>query len=365
VTELDWDQVSAFRLARHRLDRRSDESMTEVVSATCGIHAQVMSAGETSLGIRVAGIHPADVRRAVWEERSLIKTWSVRGTLHLLPAADVPLYQAAQRRWSASHRRTWEKWLGMSSAEIEELTVAIGEALDGRTLTRLELAEAVRERGGERNREALLSGWGTLLKLPMRRGLLGFGPNRGQEVTFVRYDQWAPWTEVGELEAESELLRRYLRANGPATKNDFQRWLGRPPAKEAWQANLPELEEVFVEGRQMWARREDREALRTAGFGDEVRLLPNFDVFMLTHIDRKHMVPTEFNSRVFRVAGWVSPVILVRGRVAGVWSMTRRDAQATVQMEPFRKLTVKQKRAAEQEAAHLGRFLGASVTVGW
>ena len=113
AAKLGWGQVAAWRAARHRLEERAPATaMLEVVAGIAGLHAQVMSSAELTLWARVEGPAPAAVRRALWEERSLVKTWAMRGTLHLLPAAELPLWQAAlstRRPWDAG---AWQRGLG-------------------------------------------------------------------------------------------------------------------------------------------------------------------------------------------------------------------------------------------------------------
>ena len=99
-----WDQVMAWRAARHHLDERVPaKAMLEVADRIAGLHAQVLSSAELTLAARVEDLEPDAIRRALWEERSLVKTWAMRGTLHLLPSAEFPLWQAAR-----STTRLWE-----------------------------------------------------------------------------------------------------------------------------------------------------------------------------------------------------------------------------------------------------------------
>jgi Winged helix DNA-binding domain len=149
AAKLGWDQVAAWRAARHRLEERaSATAMLEVVAGITGLHAQVMSSAELTLWARVEGLAPDAVRRALWEERSLVKTWAMRATLHLLPAAEFPVWQAAlstRRLWEAG---AWQRGFGVSLAELERLNAAIAQALDGQLLTREELAVRVGELTG-------------------------------------------------------------------------------------------------------------------------------------------------------------------------------------------------------------------------
>jgi hypothetical protein len=358
VIELGWDQVLAFRLARHGLDRRRPIGAPEVALRINGVQAQVMSAAELSIGARSGTESPASVQDQLWERRTLVKTWAMRTTLHLLPAAELPLFMAGVRRRSPAVERTWLRYFGLDAGQLEELVDAVGDALDGRCLTRRELAAAVVGRLGWMTLDHMLSGWGTYLGVPARRGRLCFGPSAGNSVRFVRPDQWfGSWREVDEAEAERELLRRYLHVNGPAVRLDFQRWLGGTPSLPAWKAVLPEMVEVSVEGRRGWLLADDLEAVKEAAFGDEVRLLPFFDHYQLTHVDREHLVAAEHRAKIYRTAGWVTPSVLVRGRIAGTWDLT--DGVVTV--TELRSLTARERRALAREVESLGHFLGASV----
>jgi hypothetical protein len=194
VIELSWKQVRAFRLERS-LD--GSGGLVETARRLGGVHAQVMSSAELALAARVDGLRVEDVREALWDQRLLVKTWAMRGTLHLLPADDLPLWAGALPTRSYLWRSAaWTRYFGISVEELEALVAAIGAALDGSGLTREELAEAVGERAGPRAQEQLASGWGTLLKPVAMVGGLVFGPNRGRNVAFVDPHEW-----VGPFEA--------------------------------------------------------------------------------------------------------------------------------------------------------------------
>ena len=93
---LTWSGVTARRMARHALaEPATDLSPAGIAGVLCGAHAQVLSAAELSIGRRIAGATRADVQRALWEERALVKTFGPRGTIHLLPTADLPMWTGA------------------------------------------------------------------------------------------------------------------------------------------------------------------------------------------------------------------------------------------------------------------------------
>jgi Winged helix DNA-binding domain len=235
VETYGWAQVMAWRLARHHLDERAPAAaMLDVAADICGLHAQVMSSAELTLWARVDGLEPDAVRRALWEERTLVKTWAMRGTLHLLPAAEYPLWQAARsttRLWEAA---SWLRGFGVTREELAQLVDAVGEALDGRILTREELAaEVARLTGSPKLGEKLRESWGALLKPAAALGRLCFAPSRGQQVRFTRPDRWlGGWREHDPDEALLEVIRRFLAASGPVTREDVTRWWGVPSAAQ-------------------------------------------------------------------------------------------------------------------------------------
>lgn len=195
-----------------------------VVSRACGIQAQVMSAAELALSARIPALRVADVRAALWDQRTLVKTYGPRGTIHLLAAADLALYMASLQGHPYWRPEALLAGLGLDPAAADDLVGAFADALDGRALTREELATAVGGRLGPAVEERLRSNWGTLLRPAAFAGVLCFGPNVGSRVTFVRADQWVgtwPAAPVDPTEARTELVRRFLDAYGPVSEAEL------------------------------------------------------------------------------------------------------------------------------------------------
>src|SRR4051812_27008331 len=145
MLKLTWPQAAAWRIRRHHLDHRAPAgSMLAVASRLCGLHAQVMSSAELTVWARVEGLDRRAVQHALWEDRTLVKTWAMRGTLHLLPAGELSLWHAAL---STSRRylrpALWQRYFGITLEELDRLTEAVGAALDGRVMTRQELVQEV------------------------------------------------------------------------------------------------------------------------------------------------------------------------------------------------------------------------------
>jgi hypothetical protein len=372
AARLGWAQVMAWRAARHHLDERVPAKATlDVVAEIAGLHAQVMSSAELTLAARVEGLGPDDVRRALWEERSLVKTWAMRGTLHLLPAAELPLWQAA-----LSTRRNWETgaWQRAfaSRQELERLNDAVAQALDGRLLTREELAARVGElTGSEELADKLRESWGALLKPAAALGRLCFAPNQGQQVRFTRPDTWlGGWADHDPEQALAEVTRRFLAASGPVTREDFARWWGIPsPARggRLLEGLGEQVARVEVEGTAAYVLAADLPGLAEAGGSRAVRLLPAFDQYVVTAtLQAEHLMPGPFKARVYRPQGWLSPVLLVGGRMDGTWRQETKGRRLLVTIEPFTgPPPAWARRAAEAEAERLAALTGGRLELTW
>src|SRR2546425_7034118 len=338
--------------------------MASAVGAIGGAQAQLMSAAELQIAVRV-DCKVTDVRNALWTDKTLVKTWLMRGTLHLARAADLPLYTAAMgKRW-IHVRPSWLKFMQVTEAELWKIVEEIGAAVNGTPMTREELIAVVGKGKSARVRELLKSGWGGMLKPAARNGQLCFGPNRGQSVTFVSPQRWLPrWREVDPEEAIVEMARRYLHAYGPATKSDFARWWGAWPgvANAAWSGLAKELVPVAVEGVRGEILAGDVDALQNAKIGHSVQLLPLFDPYLMGYATRGHLFDTVYAPRVSRTAGWISAVVLVGGRVVATWTHAVRDSTLHISSEPVQPPAPNVIPEGRHSAAALARAMGLSET---
>lgn len=369
---LTWDQVSAWRLAQHGLaPRLGAGGMLEAARRTCGVHTQVMSAAEWSLGARVDGLLPGDVQSALWETRTLVKTWAMRATLHLLATDDLPLFAAAR---SASISRNYERYFsqsGVPEGRYQEVLDTAAEVLSEGPVTREELATALGERMGLPVLQGVIGGegWGSPLKPMAWRGDLCFGPTRGRNVTFVNPHSWVDgWEQWDPQEALGEVVRRYLRTYGPATPALFAGWweAHQVTARAAFRALAGELTQVEIEGWPAVALTETLEPMRSSSHTGTVRLLPLFDAYVVgmgRRDDIAALLPPEQYKRVFRMAGWVSAVVLLDGRIAGTWETRGRGSGTDLTVQMFSRPTGALLECLEHEAQRLGSFLGMPMSV--
>ena len=324
-----WEQVLAWRLHQQLLDPVRSVEVVQVVRQLCGVHAQVSSSAEMAVAVRRRGYRVGEAERAL-QARTIIKTWAMRGTLHLLAVEDAGAYLAL-----LAEARTWEKgaWQRtfLTTRQMAELTDAVCDALaGGQVLSRDELIVKVAERINDaRVREQLTSGWGTVLKPLAWQGYLCNGPSQGNRVTFTRPDTWVTgWKGLPPTtEAARVVIPAYLGVFGPAGMDTFDQWLCRGASKRAtlrsWFKDLEgELSVVEVQGEKLYARAADVDAIASTRPHDVVRLLPAFDQYVLAPgTNDTRIINASRRKEISKVAGWIAPVVVWHGRVCGVWEV--------------------------------------------
>ena len=345
--------------------------MLSVVSEVCGLHAQVMSSAELTLWARVEGLRRDSLGTALWHDRSLVKMWAMRGTLHVFRASEHPLWQAALSTNAHFPSRAWARYFGITLPEMERLIATVGEVLDDRVLTRHELAEEIARRHRSRKFDAALrESWGGFLKPASYQGLLCFGPSDGQRVRFANPRSWLgierPPPEPEE--ALDTVVRHFLAANGPSSTEEIARWWGRmsPTAVGKRVRSLGDVVAFDLEGTLAWALAGHADAISAAEPTRSVRLLPTFDQYVIGATKHSHeLMPGAFRERVHRQAGWVSPVLVVDGLIEGVWNHAKKGKRLSVAIEPFRKQPAWVRKGAEAEAELLAGYLGAELELSW
>ena len=363
MTALKWQQVHAWRLAQHGISPRfSSRDFVGAVTRTGGIQAQVMSAAELALCTRVEGFSPHEVRAALWQDHVLVRTWAMRGTLHLLAASELPLYVAA-RDWQ--NTASWSNYFaefGLSPAQQDAFLLAVPHVLEQGPLTRLQLADAVAKHiGVVRVRDFIVSSsWGSPLKPSAYRGELCFGPGQGQSGTFMNPRVWmGEWQSIEPQQALQEMARRYLQAYGPATPEDFAFWWGyqRGRAKKLFQSMAEELEEVEVEGWQAFSLRTTLPLMQSLEPAEEIHLLPLFDAYTIgVPRDCEPLLAPAYKRQVFNLQGWTFAVSLVNGSIMGIWDYTTRRSQTVVKVKLFSSSTEAMRKGIEAEAQRLSHL---------
>ncbi|WP_084523406.1 winged helix DNA-binding domain-containing protein [Nocardia inohanensis] len=358
---LTWDQVLAWRMRRQYVDPRAGRDAVEVARRLCGVQAQVTSAAETAVALRRSAGEPGAVVAALNEGR-LVKTWAMRGTLHALTpdlAPSVLSLMASARTWE---KPAWTRVSGATPEDVAALVDAVREILDGAVLTRDELVTALLKKPRfHPMEEHLRSGWGSMLKPLAWQGALCHGPAQGTSITFANPAQLIPgWSGIPDPDtAAPAVISAYLGAYGPATPEIFNAWMFRgflsKKTVRRWFSDLGEqLTEVEVEGRTGFVLTAHADELAATEPARSVRLLGPFDQYVLgPGTNDTILLPGDHRAKVSRTAGWISPLVLIDGRIAGTWETTGADL--VVSMFDDARAPLKELKG---EAAHVARALG-------
>ena len=354
--DVRWLRLRAQRL--HPKSAQLPQSVDEVVRSLCGVQAQDRRSATLAVRPRSRDLVAADVEHARVRERSIVRTWCMRGTLHLVATSDVPwlldlhgpVFAAAGRRRRAE--------LGLDEESSTNGTRAIREILSGgEPRTRAEIASALKPRGVPTEGQATYH----LLRLAALEQTICFGPDLEGEPTHVLLDEWVrPGQPATPKHPEAELARRYLAAHGPVAPDDLAAWSGLRKAciRAAWNQIKDELIEITVGTWTGWMLGSLRAWLDELPVGQPaVHLLPAYDSYLLGYRSREFAVPARHAKRVHPGGGLLRPVMIVDGVARATWRTRRMPDRLVVVVEPFEKLSSGARSALEAERTDLARFL--------
>jgi len=361
---LSADQARRLRVRAQRLTGERPVRVSDVVRAVFAVPAQDLRASRLAIRPRSVGLDLQAVIRACNEERSVVRTWAMRGTLHMVSAEDVtwlvawlgPLVAAADSR-----RRLQ---LGLDDHLLQRALRAMRSVLaTSGPLARADLVAHLARRGVKIDRASNAAAH--LCLFAAAQGLICRGPDRpDDEPTYVLLEEWVGGHRQGRpKDALAELARRYLAAYGPARPNDLAAWAGIPvvQASSGFDLVASQLVEVEVSGQPHWMLA-DRQADALDGQRGKkpaVHLLGAFDPYLLGYAARDLALSPAFARRVQAGGGWIHQVVMVDGRVVGTWRQERTTTGLGVEVQPFEALDASLLPLLEAETRDLGRFLGA------
>ncbi len=356
------DPTLQLRLARLRSqhltdDTRLDGDVATVARAVCALQAQAFDAARHQVRVRSVGLTAGAVDRAFEQDRSVVRTWLMRGTLHLCAADDLRwllgVFGPAVNQFGASRRMH----LGLDDEVCARGVTVIRTALADGPMARRQIRERLVSAGvlEEPVGQMLVH----LLYHAAALGIVCSGPRMGRDDSFVLIDDWVPKSKGPRGEAAlAELARRYFAGYGPAGEADFAAWSGLRLAviRSAMAAIGSELVEFPGPMRGLWTLGPlvaDPEVTRPS-----IRLLGHFDTFLLGYRRREHLGDAAAEAWIHDGGGgWIRPVICVDGWIAGGWRMEQTSGQIEVKVMPFNRISRRADPAIGREVASIGRFL--------
>ena len=346
------------RLSNQRLLDAKFERPEEVVRWMGAIQAQDYAQAVWAIGLRTAAATLADVEQAI-AAKKIVRTWPLRGTIHFVPPEDVRwiLQLTAERVLNGAHRR--QAQLGLDQAVLERSRQLFYDALrGGRSLNRPEMMDLLEHAGisTENQRGYHILAYAALT------GLICIGPMRKKQQTFVLLDEWAPHPRTfSKEEALAELARRYFSSHGPATLEDFARWVGITLTDARSGLAGADLIPEMIAGEKYWLG--DAPVPLPENLPQDFQLLPGFDEYLIGYADRGAVLPGEHVGKVVPGGnGIFQPVIVSAGQVVGTWKRTLKKDTVEITLLPFTRLSVPRETVLAAVERY-GRFLGLRVSL--
>ena len=359
---LSDDDVRAVRLRSLLLGDAQLTSPLAVVEWFGAMQAQDLASGLWSVGARSPGLVADDVLAAM-ERREILRTWPMRGTVHLVPARDaawmVALMSARPLAGGAARR----EYLGITLDTVDRAVQVWSSALaGGRVLTRDECIAALVDAGLPTAGQVSYH----LLWYASQVGVLCQGPPRGKEHTFTLLAEWVPAPATpGREEALAIMALRYFRSHGPASEKDFARWVGMGlrECRVGIAGCGEDLVAVETTAGPMLAAVDVLEA--TTGVRKHL-VLPGFDEFMLGYGDRSLILaPEHFQAVVPGNNGVFQSTLVLDGLVVGIWKRSLKPKSVDIAVTSLVKIAAANRKAFEREFVAYGKFVGREPRVNW
>jgi len=346
------------RLHSQRLARPDFSTPADVVGWFGAVQAQDLYAALYAVSLRMRPTTEDIVEKAL-VDRTIVRTWPMRGTLHFVPAQDACwMVRLLGHRVNVKNAAQYRK-VGLTPERLKKARAVLVKALRrGLPVMRKDLVQALKEAG--------LASPGTMTALFIlgywaQEGLMCLGPRNGKQPTFVLLDEWVPRPRtLGKDEALGVLAQRYFTSHGPATVRDFAWWSGLTlaEARRATQVCGPQLKRELLDSEEHWTGKNGRPD-RSAP--PAVMILPAFDELTVAYKDRSAFFDPAHLGRD-QMSG-LGPSILVDGRVAGSWKRSLERDTVTVSIRLFRDLDAGYHDALVTAVRRYGWFLGKKVVI--
>ena len=363
MISLSIEQVRLLRLASQQLVPVSNVSLTSVtqlISHLCSVQAQELPAAHLAIRARSQGLTTADVQKVREVSRSIVMTWVMRGTLHLVATDDMDWLSMlfGQAFISKAERRYRE--LGLDADTRSRATELMHTTLQQKgALTRKEIANMLEAKGVPVAGQAIAY----LVRHAALAGAICFGNMHDKELTYVAFDRWVkidPGKQVNPEQAIAKLVQRYLQAYQPATLEDCVRWSGLSvkQIRDGFQVLRDKLVEVDLGGSVGYVLKDNLDLLEQSYSEPIVRLLPRFDTFLLGYASRDFIVKPTYAKRINAGGGQIHATVIVNGEAIATWRMKRSKNTLTILVEPFEGMDAEIISYVQAEAQDIGRFLG-------
>lgn len=357
---IELDRVNHFVLRKQHLVRSPDSaSVEQIVRDIGGLHATSPTTPYLSLFARMDSFTRDQLDEALYVRKTLGKIRCVRKTVYVLPRDMIPVAFAAVKPMVELASDKYCRYLGVSQEEYEALSALVLKAVDNNALSIDEIKRALKTGSNLSPVLNLMCDQGRLIRGAPKNGW------RSNKHTYQAFGAYFPGMDLSgppEKEAISRLVRHYLRAFGPATETDIIWWTGLNRKKvrdglEALKALTSRLAVTGVEGRHV-VLRSDGPGLASTGTALPVtiNLLPSLDPYIMGYRERDRYLSRQHYDMVFDRSGNATSMILLNGRVAGVWDFMAGEPPI-VKLYLFEGTADQVTREIRREAERTGQFI--------
>jgi len=339
-----------LRLHHHLLTQTTATSIPEVVTHLCAMQAQDYAGAKWSIGLRLPGTTDAEIEQAILD-KSIVRTTTIRGTLHFVSPADVRWINAFIRPRIVSKYAGRYKQLELDDAAVTKSNKIFETALADKELTRKELEELLGKNGIALTSERM----NHFLSRAALDQVICCGARRGKEFTYALLDSWAPSSPaMAAEEARAKLALRYFTGHGPATAQDFASWAGLTlgEARAGLSAVASELSSISFNNVEYWMKPADA-FKNTSG----VFLLPGFDEYFIGYEDRSLIVDEARLKKLIPLNGIFSPTIVLNGRIEGTWKRTIKKNAMLMESTPFQPFSDARQQAIVKASKPFSKFM--------
>jgi hypothetical protein len=351
------EEITSIRLENHQIAGTKFQKVQELVSWMGAMQAQDYSMSKWAIGVRLPGIHDDMVTEA-FDKGEIVRTHLLRPTWHIVSSQDIYWILGLTSPHIKPILRPRHRDLELTESIIKKSKSVIGKLLvGGNHLTREEIMLQLQNSGisteGQRASHLMLTA--------ELDGLVCSGKTNGQKQTYTLLEEWVPKTNLfSREEALAKLASRYFSSHGPATIQDFIWWSGLPvkDAKNALEMVKSEFSSAIIDERIYWFPATNR---TTQSKNASVYLLPAYDEFIISYRDRSDSLHSLDHKKAISENGLFRPVIVVNGKVAGIWKRRQMKDRLILIPEYFRPVSTKEQEQIEIASKRYGQFLNSEV----
>lgn len=348
-------ELNRATLARQMLLERAAFSVPTAIERLVGLQAQLALPPYVGLWTRLGNFRRETLAHAI-ETRQVIKATLMRATLHLFTAEDYLRFRTTLQPALTGAGSAIAKRFG-AEFDLGKLLAAAGQYICEKPRTFAEISEMVAKLMPDIEVGPLR--YTVRTHLPLVQVPINSGWGYSNKPAFTLAETWLG-RPIPTEDNLRELVFRYLAAFGPASATDMQTWSGLPKLKDTFAKLKPELQSYCDEGRRELFDLPDQ-SLPEADAPAPVRFLPEFDNLLLSHSNRTRVIADEYRAKVYLPGLRVAATILVDGFVRGAWKIEKNKTSAALVIEPFDKLSKRDRAALIEEGEQLLQFVETQV----